>query len=140
VKCPGCGTELPEGSNFCNHCGGRILGSNVDYSHTRTPGADAFEIDSSQSAGCDPISEADEYFMELGWLRFAMALVTMPILAFISIVYGLNEKRAEFLVFGAVFAVLSVVAFIYYVKYTKNAGDIPEPAADPSSTKYMRRI
>jgi len=140
VKCPGCGTELPEGSNFCNNCGGRILGSNVDYSHTRTPGADAFESDSGQSAECEPVSEADEYFMELGWLRFAMALVTAPVLAFISIVYGLNEKRPEFLVFGAVFAFLSVVAIVYYVKYAKDVGDIPRPADDPSSTKYMRRV
>lgn len=140
LRCPGCGSELAEGSVFCSHCGGRIDGSVVDYSKVETKAADIYENRTPESSSSVSLSAADEHLIAVGSIWFMSILVGLPFLGLLALSSGVENGRTDYLALGVVFLVLSVFMFVLYLKYYREKGEVDVTEPEKQLPKYQRRV
>jgi len=139
MECPGCGAEVPEGSKYCNICGGKISGSTVDYSQMRNEASDVYDVSSSDTSTSGSFDEYDENVADVMWVKFALLLVGLPIMTFISIVAGFEEKRTDLLYVGAFLLALSILAIALAFKFYKGEdGGVEKEQTEPVP-RFFRR-
>ncbi len=140
MKCPGCRAEMAEGSRYCSQCGGRITGGAVDYSVRARGPSEIYEPGNEGSHFSDTIDVADRTLIEIGSVRFMMALFMLPFLAAISLAAGFVQKRTELVVFGVFFAAMSMLMVVLWFKYYRGKDDVEAEEPERPSPLLLRRM
>jgi hypothetical protein len=116
MKCPGCREEIDEGTEYCDFCGGRIIESGIDYSQRPWSTSGARATATSEQSESDHVQRLEERFENIRWGRFIGALIGTPFAAFLLVMSGLENGNTYHLIAGIVFACLSIVLTIRYIK------------------------
>jgi hypothetical protein len=140
MKCPGCGAEIAEGSEYCNGCSGKITGSTIDYSQMRKKASDVYEVSASEPLASESFDQYDEHVALVMWVRFPLMLLSFPLLAILFVVTGLEEKRTDLLYVGAFFTALSILATALAIKFYRGKGGWGGKERRSPPPRFSRRI
>lgn len=143
MKCPGCGEEIAESSEYCGSCGGKINGSTVDYSQKRKRASDAFETNSLEPGVSEPLSEIEERWLGVMSLRFVLWFFGAPSLGVLFLFVGFVEDRTDLLFVGAFFLALSALMIALAVRYglfKEEAGSRGEAWQRRNAPRFFRRL
>lgn len=140
MKCPGCGKDLAEGSEYCGSCGGKITGSTVDYSQGKKRVSDVYETSWEKPAPSESFDQYDEHMANVNWIGFAFALFSMPILSIVFIAAGLMEQRTDMFYVGAFFAAMSILLATLAIRFLKRDDTRSGKRKRDTPSRFTRRI